>query len=427
MKGAVFLFLVATTAGYLAGRPHRSKTVSSGEERSPPAVERPLRVPWEKGDFAAWIDAPVADPDAWYPVIAPPDLSGWDQSELRAALEEALGPGMTVLGQTDSHQLAGLLIKEWMGRDLDGVVAWFESLRSDEMKRRAAGSLGAEWPVERGEEALDFAVRNGLQSTVRGGIVYPQFLSKALGAAARSGPEAVARMVESAAAAGMDSRYSRGVEYPVDFDFAALAVRPEVAELIAGGAVFFAGEWASRDPEGSFEHLIGEPGRADCAILESWLSGATRRQTRGDPTELVERYHWLAARISNLEPGLADGIADSLTKSYRLAEAPAELGEFVGRLEEPELRQRSARQGALEVMERSIGVGKVMAYLERAGNPEERVEILQSVMVDDRPQRFGGLSTRDETLLRESLSAWGVNADRGEELVKAIMAPRKWK
>jgi len=427
MVKALALFLIAATAGYLAGRPDQDGTMPSDGANSPEVATKQKREQWAAEDFAEWIRRPVKNPGDRSPVTAPPDLSAWSPQELRSALDAALGPDMTTMSQKEWYQLVGLLLEEWASRDFDAVVGWFEAMPSAEMKRRIDGVLGGVWPVERGDEALDFVIRNGLNNTVRGGISYPIFLSKAMSAAAGKGPEAVAQVVAKAAAHGMESRYSREVQFPVGFDFAALATQPELADLVAKGHLFFAGEWAARDLKAAFEHLVVEPGRVDEAILSSLLSEAMVRHERGDSALLLESYAWLAGRTSAMDPETAAKLADSLIADHRFAQSSAvELGSFVGNLPDPELRKKAARQAAGQVLQWNLGAGQVIEFLKRSGPPEERLETLRAVMVGNPSRRSSGLMPRDEALLRQHLTDWGVAANQADQLVNDIKtAPRQ--
>jgi hypothetical protein len=426
MLKAGSVFVVAVLAGYLAGRPGESASAREAGHTASPSGPRQKPPRWEAAEIGGWIRQPVADPAAWNPVTAPPDLSAWSADELRAALDATLGAGMTTLSQTECYHVVGLLLNEWTARDLDAVVAWFEALPSEEMKRRLDGSLGKAWPLERGEEALDFVVRNGLQTIVRGGIAYPNFLEKAFGAAARRGPEALARMVETAASHGMESRYSSDVDFPEGFDFAALAALPGMADVVVRESVFFAGEWARRDPAAAFEVLVEKTGRTDGGILESWLAAAVVGQQAGDASLLEERLRWLAGRVSGMESGTAAEIAANLAKSTRIAqESPVELGQFVGHLADPELRKQTSQQAAEAMIGRHVGIGRLMDFLEQAGPVEERMEVVRAVMVDNRRPGYGGLFPRDEPGFREKLAAWGLSAEATAALVDEIKNPKR--
>jgi hypothetical protein len=361
------------------------------------------------------------------PVTAPPDLSEWSAQELHAALDAAIGPAMSTLSQKEWYQLVGLLMEEWASRDFDAVAGWFESMPSAEMQRTVDGLLGSIWPVERGEEALDFVIRNGLNNTASGGISYPIFLNKAIGAAAKKGPTAVAQVVAEAAEHGMESRYSRDAKFPDGFDFAALASQPELAELVAKGHVFFAGEWAAQDLKGAFDHLVAKPGRVDQAIISSLLSEAMARHEVGDSALLSQGYALLAGQTSAMDPETAEKLVVSLISNHHYAQNSAvELGGFVGGLTDPELRKKAAHQAAKQVTEWTMGGGQLIDFLERSGPPEERLETIRYVMVENASRNSYGLMPRDETLLRQRLTEWGVPADQADQLVNDIKtAPRK--
>jgi hypothetical protein len=426
MVKPLILFAIAAAAGYLAGRPERNEVAASERVASREATAKPRHEHWEVADFSEWIGGPVKNPEDRIPVTSPPDLSGWSTKELQAALDAAVGPEMTTLTQTEWYQLIRMLLEEWGERDFDAVMGWYEAMPSAEVQRRVDGVLGGIWPVERGEEALDFVIRNGLNDTVRGGISYPLFLSKAMSAAARNGPEAVARVVATAAEHGMESRYSGDVKFPDGFDFAALAARPELAELMRRGHVFFAGAWAARAPGAAFEQLIMRSGRQDPAILEGWMSDAVYQAERGDAFALEERYRWLAGRTGEMEPEVAAGLVTNVAALQRVAsrDGAIEFGTFVGLLADKDLRKLAAQRAIQQTVNYNLGIGSTTAILERAGTPEERLEILRSVLVEERPPGFRGFTQVEEQRFRQSLSAWGVAADETDQLVNEIKAAK---
>lgn len=428
MAKPLALFLIAAAAGYLTGRPDRNATAYSPNANPREATAKQKREHWEVQDFSDWISSPVKNPEDRMPVTAPPDLSEWSAQELHAALDAAIGPDMSTMSQKEWYQLVGLLMEEWASRDFDAVVGWFESMPSAEMQRTVDGILAGVWPVERGEEALGFVIRNGLNNTVKGGISYPLFLSKAMSAAATKGPEAVAQVVAKAAANGMDSRYSSDTKFPEGFDFAALALQPELAFIVAKKeGVFFAGQWAARDFEEAFATLVEKTGRTDSGILSSLLTEAMARHERGDSARLVENYTRLAGKVSSMEPETAAKLVDGLTKNHRLSqESAAELGSFVGHLTDPDLRKKAASQAAGMVTEWTMGKGQFMDFLERSGSPEERLQTIRYVMVENASRSSYGLMPRDEAILRQRLTEWGVAADQADQLVNDIKtAPRK--
>jgi hypothetical protein len=426
MVKPLILFAIAAAAGYLAGRPERNEVAVSERVTPREVTAKPSREHWEVADLSEWIGGPVKNPEDRIPVTSPPDLSGWSTKELQAALDAAVGPEMTTLSQTEWYQLIRMLLEEWGARDFDAVVGWFEAIPSAEVRRRVDGVLGGIWPVERGEEALDFVIRNGLNDTVRGGISYPLFLSKAMSAAARNGPEAVARVVATAAGHGMESRYSGAVKFPEGFDFAALAAQPGLAEMVRRGHVFFAGAWAAQDPVAAFEQLIMKSGRRDSSILESWMSDAVNQAERGDSSVIEERFQWLAGRAGEMEPEAAAGLGTNLAASQRVGthDGAIEFRTFVGLLADKELRKLAAQRAVQQTVNYSLGIGSTTAILERAGTPEERLEILRSVLVEERPPGFRGFTQAEEQRFRQSLSAWGVAADQTDQLMNEIKAAK---
>ncbi|HEY1120989.1 MAG TPA: hypothetical protein VGE67_05295 [Haloferula sp.] len=421
------LFLIAATAGYLAGRPNRESAAPTAPANSRESVAKQKRAHWEVQDFSEWISSPVKNPADRMPVTAPPDLSEWSAQELRNALDAAMGPGMSTISQKEWYQLVGLLMEEWASRDFDAVTGWFESMPSAEMQRTVDGILGSIWPADRGEDALDFVIRNGLNNTAKGGISYPIFLNKAISAAAKKSPAAVARVVAKAAENGMESRYSHDAKFPDGFDFAALASQPQLADLVAKGYVFFAGEWAAQDLKGAFDHLVAKPGRVDQAIISSLLSEAMARHEVGDSALLSQGYALLAGQTSAMDPEAAEKLVVSLISNHHYAQNSAvELGGFVGGLTDSELRKKAAHQAAKQVTQWTMAGGQLIDFLERSGPPEERLETIRYVMVDNASRNSYGLMPRDETLLRQRLGEWGVPADQADQLVNDIKtAPRK--
>ena len=156
------------------------------------------------------------------------------------------------------------------------------------------------------------------------------------------------------------------------------------------------------------------------------MSDAVHQAERGDSSVLEERFRWLAGRTGEMEPEVAAGLVTNLAALQRVAsrDGAIEFGTFVGLLADKDLRKLAAQRAVQQTVNYSLGIGSTTAILERAGTQEERLEILRSVLVDERPPGFRGFTQVEEQRFRQSLSGWGVTADQTDELVNEIKAAK---
>jgi hypothetical protein len=409
------MFGAAVLAGFVA---MRMRPVA-------PAVDSTMKAPargwdraesWSSGHFLGWIRKDESQ--RGYNLTPNPvaeDLDGWSDDELRAALDEALADPSGALASGQAHTVTGWLIAEWMSRDPDGVVRWFEGLGSEAKKRRLAGSLGSHWPNDRAEEGLAMVIRNREFFDSSSGVSSWAFVQLAIGSAAQRGPAAVDAVLARLRTFQLDPRYGSPTSFPEGFDFPALAASPAAAAFVAEGNAFFAGQWMKEDPEGAFGYFkqyLTLQGESRVGML---FHDVLPRSGPVDLDAAKVRAEWLASNLAPLE--LDDRAKIARDAVGDLSEHPAVLGGFVAALEDPEVRADVSRAAAIRLLD--SGIGTAMDFFEAAGDEGERLLLLEKATLD-RPEWRAWIREKDERVLRERLAAWNTPPERVEAIVRSV-------
>ncbi len=408
------LFGVAVFAGFVGTR-MRPEVSSLSPASEIPSKTRDRTKPWKSDDFLEWVRE--KESGKGYSLTPNPvseELKAWSDEELRAALDGALADASSALSNGRASTVIGWLIQEWMSRDPDAVVAWFEGLGAESKKRRLASWLGAHWPKERGEDGLALVIRNREFFDPPGAISSWAFVQLAIESAAQRGPAALDAVLAQLRIQKLDPRYGNPGSFPKGFDFSALAASPAAAAFLAEGNAFFAGEWMKEDPEEAFEYFKATLTLEDRNGVGKLFDDVLPRSGDLDPDAATGRAEWLASKLNTIEPADRRKIALDTVKA--LWEHPAVAGGFVAALEDPDDRLEASRVAATSVFER--GIEPAMEFFEATGDAR-RLELLETATIGQ-PEWKTWMREKDERLLRERLAAWNASQERIDAIVRSM-------
>lgn len=87
-------------------------------------------------------------------------LEDWTEEDLRANLEASLREPDFMLRNSVGEGIGTMLLAEWLSRDVDAAVAWFDNLSSPAMKGNLAVGLMDLWPRNHAQEGRAFFAAN---------------------------------------------------------------------------------------------------------------------------------------------------------------------------------------------------------------------------------------------------------------------------
>lgn len=156
-------------------------------------------------------------------------LADWTDEEIRAALDASLSDPDFVF---DEYNPAGLLLGEWMKRDLAAAVAWFDQLESRSAQSRLALPLSHRWPADQAEQG--FAYVRGHRELFPASSDWA-ILVKTLESRAAQGASAVEDLLKILREEKFEVGFLTPVRFPAGFDFARLAGSGEFQHLWDAG------------------------------------------------------------------------------------------------------------------------------------------------------------------------------------------------
>lgn len=393
LKKSLILFLCALIAGLAVswnrvdepGPVIRETTRKATTRPSPP---RPV---WTTEDFLnfARARARVVGQPGYNPLGL--KLADWTNEEVIAALNASLTDPEVVLTAGYANFLDGNLLAEWMRRDFDSALAWFENLESLSAKGRLAWRLGNCWPADKAEQGLAFLQAN---RELFPGTVDDPILEKAFKSAAHSGPAAMEKVLKIL----RESDITLPVDpwdFPPDFDFATLSRSKEI-ELLGSTkyAKVFMQQWLAQNSDQAFDWMVEYQGPESLPFL-FWC---------------WQDYKWIGNKFETLDDGQRTEFMKAMMSANTIK--PAAVAGFVEGIRDP-----TALQEAYQMAAQSILRGNVeehISALEQIGDPALRISLLKNA----RPEEMSGA---DETLLRQKLTDWKASPEQ----IRAVLTRYK--
>ena len=333
-------------------------------------------------------------------------LADWSTEEIRAALEESVKSPDALFQMTLGARVEDALLAEWMRRDFDGAIGWFEALGSDYVKQRMLPALSQHWPKERGQEAIDFALRyRGLHGWNSPG----RFFSTGVSKAAEGGPAAVNEVLRRLRENGVEMSEVRELEFPAGFDFRTFIGGKEFAHLKENRRGFaFAEAWSFQDPEGACRWLKEEGGGIPALIsLAAWE----------DDGSAAPRLRWLGGELSNWSEKEQDEFfrQGALRQLFRDPDAQITMAEGA---KDPAMAERIRKMGIQAMDEGAVGPG--LRVLVSIPDPARRIELLMEVepKTDSGNQMAERLYPQNEITLRAKLREWNATEAQTETILE---------
>jgi hypothetical protein len=418
MRPALISFLIAGLLGFagaklIGGKTDDDAPVSAVQEI---AVSRVERKRWTSDDLAKWARAKGLPGNSG----SRDDWQEWSNDELRAAMDEAVrDPGMAV-DASAAIEVLKTLFEESLKRDFDGSVSWFEGLVSDVVKRNLGSVVALNWPKDRAEEGLDYAIANRDSfETIRGTSAAPIILA-AVESAAKRGPEELDALFGKLRENNLDPQYGQDWEFPADFDFKGLMAGAETKMMARNGNLFFSGIWMSRDPEAAYQSMVVEgmmEGRRPQNLFSDVLPvmGVAQRE------KARERARWLIEKIYESPDGAGE-VARQVLRD--LKRAPEAMAEFAQGAKDAADRQIFFTEGIKQMAD--SGPQLTLAFLQAIDDVAVRVDLLENTDFKAANHYYQQwlMTAELERTLRGKLIEWQVSATRADEIINRMKAKR---
>ena len=410
MRIAVLSFLLAGATGYAVARFAGGKPEVAGRLPSAGGVnaEKRSRVErWEGSDLTAWA---IRNPG--YSGAADDGWEEWSEEELRRALDDGVRDPDWVQRPSSSGDVIRGMFGEWLRRNPDRALEWFESLVSDTMKHHLGSTLAMNWPKNRRSDGLKFVIDHRDVFDSGGTTSSGELIKGAVEEAAARGPQALLELFASLKENQLDPRYSSGWKFPAGFDFAALFEGAPKVPL------FYAPAWIAQNREQAFDHLVAKGAANNGSIpLEAMFRDLLPGTGAVDVPGCMERATWIAGRLEDLPEEHRVAVAAKMVSGF---DTPELLGAFTKGITDEAIRAQTAT-GAMEKMTAG-GVAPTLAYLETAGNPEWRVQVLDAL--SENHGLAWKLTPVAEGELRAKLAGWNLSPGRTDEIINHFKRER---
>jgi hypothetical protein len=333
-------------------------------------------------------------------------LEGWTDAEIRAALDEALKNPDYVLENGGRGHVMDALFGEWMKRDLDAAIIWFDSVKIETARNRMIPNLSYRWPAEQAGRGLEFVISHKELFTRSSPW---SILLKNLEASAKDGPDALGEMLLRISDEELALDFGNTAKLPEGFDYAGF-VKTEGCLRTQDQAAVSAllANWMSHDRESAYHWFLANGGPAKLFELKP--------QDRAMGLDYLE---WLGGKLGSLEESQMDEWFAAAGALFVSDSSAAER--FARRIEDLELREKVHEQGARVIL--SGGIEPALRHLEEIRDPAKRLEILTTMDAVLTPGAYfmrQPVSAEDEKSLRQKLREWQASESQIEEVLKKI-------
>jgi hypothetical protein len=387
LKKALIIFAGAALAGGVIGWSYTDKKTPA----HPAAIQQPVppapRPKWTTGDFLKSArDQTLAAKQPGFDSLSE-KLADWSDAEIIAALNACLtDPGFAFSGLDNS------LLGEWMKRDFDAAIAWFDHLESRSVKSRLASSLSHQWPADKAAQGLAFVRAN---REIFPGPTAWSILTKVFDSRVKEGPAALEELLRVAREEKLEFNGGSHGTVPGHFDFAAFAKREEFQKLWESGqANLLMLAWHAQDRDEVFDWLLENHGAKSLSAITRLPEGDT-----------LGNLKWLGGKFESLDPAQRHEFLEQMQLNWTVF--PTNLVTFSQGISDPAVLEEARMMGV-----QGIFAGKTreaMSLIESIGDPAKRIEILEkaepSSLFTTRPD-LRGFDAFNESLLRAKLAEW---------------------
>jgi hypothetical protein len=320
------------------------------------------------------------------------ELADWSNDEIRSALEAGLVHPENLIEYGKGRGIVNSLLHEWMRRDFDAVLAWYEALQSPSAKNRLTTELASGWPADKAGQGLDFILAHrALFPDSKGWAV----INRNLEQRAIGGPAEVEDLLRLIREEKLRFANSASIDFPKGFDFPTLMESEEFIlfkERDGAGSVMNA--WFAADREKAFDWLLENEGVKSLKVLSDI------RFSQDKDMQL-----WLAGKVGQMDPAKQGEFLEAF--SSRWVESPSSMALFAKGIHDQALRDQL---GLISVQSVFAGnAHEAMPLLEILGEPARRIGILEqaepnaSIFNDSSDYRF---DAADEAFVRKQLAGW---------------------
>jgi hypothetical protein len=385
-------FLGALLVGGLVGWHSAGGREPSKQAVASPTVERFARPKPTLDDF---INSARERADRRREAASPQpsdDLGDWTNDEIRAALEAGLVHPENLIEYGKGRAIVNSLLCEWMRRDFDAALAWYEALESSSVKGRLASVLAGGWPADKAEQGLEFILAHrALFPHATGWAV----MNRNLEQRAIGGPAAVEDLLRLMREEKLRFANSEPVDFPKGFDFPALMGSGEFLDLRERqGAGSVVNAWFKNDREKAFDWLLENEGVKSLEVLSDL------RFSQDNDMQM-----WLAGKVGQLEPAKQGEFVEAFSSHW--VESPSSMALFAKGIHDQALRDQLGLIGLQSVF--TGNAHDAMPLLEILGEPARRIRILEQAKPD--ASFFNDSSNHhfdasDEAFVRKQLAGW---------------------
>lgn len=407
LRRLALILLITIPAGWLAGRASFEKRVAHEIERRE-AVETTAGL--RKADRA-----PIPTAADYLALVRAGQTHGagrddcresmnqrvadWTNDEFAKAMDEAMREELSFkaskrsLGPMFAISSVNELLRAWLTKDTDGALLWFQSIPSTKTRQEIADQICENWPVEKGDLALEFLAENRKLLVDQNET---QLACRALEHAALNGPIAVSEVLKTIQGKGYRFGPSPP-EFPENFDFAALAnteaFRNAARENIADDLL---PTWFARDGDAAFDWVLQHLGAKE---LPNFL-----------PFDDRDTQRWAGGRFMRLTQDQRVDFMTTAVGNYD-AEQILKLAQVIT---EPKMKEDTlmlALQGVF-----TNDAKTAMEVMEASFPTERRLELLENLSSRQKENVFYG-DSRSEEEVRKALQ----KCTRDEARIDAII------
>jgi hypothetical protein len=325
---------------------------------------------------------------------------GWSDAELRAALEEALKePGMLFEPGT---ALLGSIFSEYLLRDFDAGLAWFDGL---DMRKKSSlsGRLAEAWPEGRMEEGLDYMAR--IRDIASRGFS-DAIAARCLTDAAAKGVEATASILARLEKEQVLPYFQATIAFPRGFDFDALFATDQLKGANPGFTNLLLTSWFVQDRAAAFRWALEHKGASSLIHFALPRSQST-----------PEAISWVGGQLGGLSPDQRREFLDQMQREgdYQFMDLLPILTGAQDPASRTEVRDRLLQGVFTGRLEEAVGA------LEDLPTPADRIRSLESIAPSAISTPFkAGISPDGESLLRRKLQAWNATEPQIETILKRL-------
>lgn len=408
VQKSIWGFVLGVCVGGLVG--WRSLTGGSHSQATNEKIQRAVHVSGDRDDRPVWTESDftadaLRNRDLYYG-SKERGIEKWSDAELRAALDASLREPecMATSGSSGGIQAAAILLGEWMKRDLDGALAWFEQVKPETARDRMAFGLDVMWPEEEAERGLVYFREH---PELKGPGSSYVFNNAAL-LIAKRGPAAFADFLEQASPE--ERRYLGSTwqeSFPPGFDFSSLMETKTMQEMLdARQGYTLLRMWQKQNPDQVMAYLI-----------ENDRTNMLLGMVRSDYRNREKAMEWIGSKIDSMD---AESRAKVVAQAKQeMSNEPAMLRNIADATRDPALQESLRREGLRLMFYGNTAEG--LKFLDKIALPSQRIEMLEALApIDANTRRGRSIQPPEADVLRQKLREWNADEARIDTIIGGL-------